>query len=117
MHEYSITCSIIKILERVIKEKNLKKVEEVKFELSPIASIEPESVIFYFAFLTRENILLKDAKLKFEKVKIKVKCGKCGNSFEAENFTSNCPRCDSLNISISDKNIDDIKITSISGEE
>lgn len=117
MHEYSITCSIIKILERIVVEKNLKKVEEIKFELSPMASIEPESVIFYFNFLTRENIILSDAKLKFETVKIKVKCAKCGYIFRACSFPLSCPMCDDVKISIMDKNIEDIKITSISAEK
>jgi len=117
MHEYSITNSIVEILERVIKEKKLTIVKEIKLELSPAASIEPESVIFYFDFLTNDNVILKGAKLKFETVKIKVKCGNCGFSFTTDNLTPKCPDCDNIHISILDKNIDDIKITSISAEQ
>ena len=33
MHEYSITCSILEILEKIIKEKNLKKIKKSKIRI------------------------------------------------------------------------------------
>src|SRR4030066_394209 len=83
MHEYSITCLNIEIIEKIITEKNLKKITKVKFELSKLASIEPESIKFYFDFLTAENQRLKGAILKFKKNKLKLSCSKCGKIFES----------------------------------
>jgi len=115
MHEYSITCSILEILEKIIKEKNLKKIKKVKFELSKLASIEPESIKFYFDFLTAENQKLKGAILKFKKNKLKLVCCKCGKIFEsnAEFDISNvkCPDCGSENTQLSEE--DDIRIVSV----
>ena len=115
MHEYSITCSILEILEKIIKEKNLKKIKKVKFELSKLASIEPQSIKFYFDFFTRDNEQLKGAILKFKKNKLKLACSKCEKIFEsnAEFDISNvkCPACGSENAQIREE--DDIRIISV----
>ncbi|MCL5071488.1 MAG: hydrogenase maturation nickel metallochaperone HypA [Actinobacteria bacterium] len=115
MHEYSITSSIVEILDKVIKEKKLKKIKKVNFELSHIASIEPESIKFYFDFLTAENQRLKGAILKFKKNKLKLACSQCRKIFEsnAELDISDvkCPACGSENVQICQE--DDIRITSV----
>ncbi len=118
MHEYSITCSILEILDKVIDEKKLKRIRKINFELSRIASIEPESVKFYFNFLTAENQSLKGAILKFKKNKLKLVCSKCGKIFQsnAEFVISGvkCPVCGSTNTRIQEE--DDIRIVSIQAD-
>ena len=118
MHEYSITCSILEILEKIIKEKNLKKINKVKFELSKLASIEPGSIKFYFDFLTVESQSLKGAILKFKKNKLKLACSECGKIFEsnAEFDISNvkCPACGSGIVQLQEE--DDIKIISVEAD-
>jgi len=115
MHEYSITSSILQILEKIINEKKLNKISEINFELSRIASIEPESIKFYFDFLTEENNRLKGAVLNFKKNKLKLTCGKCGKIFESNNefdiSNAKCPNCGSENLQICQE--DDIRIVSI----
>ena len=115
MHEYSITCSILEILEKIIKEKNLKKIKKVQFELSKLASIEPQSIQFYFDFFARDNKQLEGAILKFRKTKLKLACGECGKIFEsyAEFYISKvkCPACGSGRAQVQQE--DDIRIISI----
>jgi hydrogenase nickel insertion protein HypA len=115
MHEYSITCSIVEILDKVVDEKKLKNIKKVNFELSRIASIEPESIKFYFDFLTAENQKLKGAILKFKKNKLKLICSNCGKIFQskAEFDISNakCPACGSGSAQIQE--VEDIRIISI----
>jgi len=111
MHEYSITCSIIEILNDLIKKHKIKKIKKISFELSFLAHIESHSIEFYYNFLTRDNVILKDADLKFRKNKLKIKCKDCKNFFEVENFISKCPECSSSKLNIIDS--DDIKIMSI----
>ena len=118
MHEYSITCSILQILDKVINEKKLKKIKKVNFELSRIASIEPESIKFYFDFLTVEDQRLKGAILKFKKNKLKLACGGCAKIFQsnAEFDISNvkCPACGGKNVQIREE--DDIRIVSVQAD-
>jgi len=118
MHEYSITCSILEILDKVINEKKLNKIRKVNFELSRIASIEPESIKFYFDFLTAENKRMKGAILKFKKNKLKLACSNCGKIFEsnAEFDISKikCPACASESVRVLEE--DDIRIISIQAD-
>ncbi|MDZ7838063.1 MAG: hydrogenase maturation nickel metallochaperone HypA [Actinomycetota bacterium] len=90
MHEYSITSSIIEIVKRNIKEKNLGPIQKINFELSPLSQIEPESVNFYFKALTVEDQYLKDTKLNFIKKKLKLTCRECKKTSETEDFIVKC---------------------------
>jgi hydrogenase nickel insertion protein HypA len=118
MHEYSITCSILEILNKVINEKKLIKIKKINFEISKIASIEPESIKFYFDFLTTENQSLKGAVLKFKKNKLKLACTDCGKLFDcdAEFDISGvkCPVCGSDSTHIREE--DDIRIVSVQAD-
>jgi hydrogenase nickel insertion protein HypA len=112
MHEYSITCSILDILDKIVKENKVKKLKRVNFEISSIAHIEPDSIKFYYDFLTKENNVLKGAKLKFKKKKPEIECEDCKKTYEVENFfIGECPKCSSKKIKIA--SYDEIKIVSV----
>ena len=112
MHEYSITCSILDILNKVLKENKIKKIKRINFEISSIAHIEPDSIEFYYKFLTKDNNILKSAKLKFKKKKIQIKCEDCKEISDIGNFfISECPKCSSRKTKVLDE--DDIKIISV----
>lgn len=112
MHEYSITCSILEILDKVVKENNIKKIKIINFEISTIANIEPSSIEFYYSFMTKDNKILKDAKLVFTKKKMQIKCNDCEKISEMNDiFLAHCPGCSSKNIKAMDT--DDIKILSV----
>ena len=111
MHEYSITNSMVSILEDVAKKNNLKKISKVNIDLNPIANIEPDSINFYYEFMTMDNKLLKGAELIFSTRRLKIECRSCRDVFEKEEFIPECPKCGSSNVKNID--IDDIKIISI----
>ncbi len=111
MHEYSITCSIVEILNDLIKKHNIKKLKKVNFELGPLAHLEPQSIEFYYNFLTEDNPILKNANLNFKKNKVKIECRSCGKTFQSKTFVSRCIYCSGDKIRIVES--DDIKIVSI----
>ena len=111
MHEYSITSSLVNILEDVAKENRLRKISRVNIDLNPIANIEPDSINFYYEFLTRDNNLLKNSELIFNIQRIKIECRDCSNVFEKDEFIPKCPRCGSSKVKNMD--IDDIKVISV----
>ena len=111
MHEYSITSSIIEILEDIGKRNKLDRIKKVNFLVSPVASIEPESVRFYFQYLTEENSLLKGAELVFERSEIEIKCLSCNKLFTCKEFKPICPGCGSSNVLVQET--DEIKIVSV----
>jgi len=111
MHEYSITSSMVNILEDVAKKNSLKKISRVNIDLNPISNIEPDSINFYYEFLTRDNSLLQNSELIFNTKRIKMECRNCGNIFEKDEFIPKCPKCESSKVKNVD--IDDIKIISV----
>jgi len=111
MHEYSITCSILEILSKITKEKKIKKVKVINFEITPLSQIEPGSIEFYFNYFTKDNEILKNAKLSFKKNMIKIECKKCKKVFEINNFVMKCPGCSSMEVKLVES--DDIRITSV----
>lgn len=111
MHEYSITCSIIEILKKVAKEKNIKKIKRISFEISPITHIEPGSIEFYYNFLTKEDNILKNAKLIFKKEKFEILCQDCKKKYKIDKFLARCPDCSGENVRLLER--DDIRIISV----
>lgn len=111
MHEYSITISIVEILKKLTNEKKLSKIEKVNFEISPITHIEPESIRFYFDYLTGEDEILKNAELIFYTKRMKIRCEDCKKTFESEEISVVCPKCGGKNTKLIDP--DDIRIVSI----
>ncbi len=115
MHEYSITCSIVEILERIIEEKEIDRVKQVDFEINEYANIEPESVRFYYEILTKHNAVLKGSELNFKVIKTRILCKKCETVFNADTYPFVCPECGSINIKF--QNLDDIRITALHTED
>jgi Zn finger protein HypA/HybF involved in hydrogenase expression len=111
MHEYSITCSIIDIVKKIVDENKVSKVSRIDFEINPAASLEPESIKFYYEFLTRDDNTLKNARLVFKSPKKKIKCCECGELYSAKGLPSICPKC--LKINPINGNIDDIRIIAV----
>ena len=115
MHEYSITYSIIDIVKKIIDEKKVSRVSRIDFEINPAASLEPDSIKFYYEFLTRDDIILNGAKLVFKKPGKKIKCGECGALYSAKGFPAVCPKC--LKINPINGNIDDIRIIALHADK
>jgi Zn finger protein HypA/HybF involved in hydrogenase expression len=111
MHEYSITCSIIDIVKKIVDENKVSKVSRIDFEINPAASLEPYSIKFYYEFLTRDDSILKKARLVFKRPAKKIKCGQCGALYSAKGFPAVCPKC--LKINPINGNIDDIRIIAV----
>ena len=111
MHEYSITCSIIDIVKKIVDENKVSKVSRIDFEINPAASLEPYSIKFYYEFLTRDDSILNNARLVFKKPAKKIKCCECGAIYLAKGFPEICPKC--LKINPINGNIDDIRIIAV----
>jgi len=112
MHEFAITSSIIEILTNMANEKNIRRIKKVNLILSPLGSIEKESIRFYFEFLTNDNQLFKDCNLSFKKEKIKIICNECSKkTITTLDKLGKCKFCGSLDVRILE--LEDIRIASI----
>ncbi len=111
MHEYSITGSIIDIVKKNIKGKKTGRVTKINIEITPLSQIEPESVKFYYEYLTKGERELKGAELVFDVKPLAVECSDCGMVSEIDSLLMVCSRCKSRNISI--KETDQIRLVSL----
>lgn len=111
MHEYAITSSIIEIVKENIKGKDLKSVKSINFEIKKFSHIEPESIRFYYGFLTDKEPVLKGAQLRFEQKGLKVKCIDCGKESVQENLVMQCADCGTKNVKLMEE--DDLRIISL----
>lgn len=117
MHEFSITSSIIDILKKVVSEKKVIKVDKINIEINPLASIEPESVRFYYDYLTASDPILKGAELNFVKASMEIKCKNCNFIYKTDDIFLKCPKCGSYSGSgLFNPDMDDIRIISIDAE-
>jgi hydrogenase nickel incorporation protein HypA/HybF len=111
MHEYSITQALIEILNNIALNDNIKIIKKVDFLIGPLANIEPDSIRFYYDFLSKDNDILKNAKLIFNKSPFSYYCKKCKKDFYSDKKIQKCIYCSSNELKSSD--VEDLKIISI----
>ena len=111
MHEYSITRSIIEIIKENLKGKKFNEVIAVDFEIKKMSHIEPESIRFYYKFLTKDEEALKGAKLRFNEKGLKVRCKDCNKESVIEGTDFKCSFCSSKNVGFVEE--DELRIISL----
>lgn len=92
MHELSVTQSMLNLVLEEAALRNVNKVTKVNLVIGELTGLDGESIKFYFDVLS-ENTIAHGAELNFTKVRAQFKCRECGNVFERDNFTFNCPIC------------------------
>jgi len=94
MHELSIVTSLFEILEEKAKEKKSEKILSVKLKVGALSGVVPEFLETAFDVYKKDTIAA-EAKLKIEKVPLRVQCQKCGAEIVKNDFIFICEKCDS----------------------
>jgi len=63
MHEFSVVENLIKILKKVIKENNAKKVLKVNLKINPFSCLDQENLNFIFSSIVKNNDFLENTKI------------------------------------------------------
>lgn len=95
MHEYSITESIIKIVDNEVKKGENLKVKKISLVIGELSSIIDDSIQMYFDLLS-EDTSCQGAELQFIRVKAQLECKECNKVFERNKSDFNCPYCNGL---------------------
>ncbi len=79
MHEFAITRSL---LDQVLAEVRGRKgrVTRIKLLVGESAGVVPDCVQFYFDRM-KDGTAAEHAKLEFERVRLRLRCPKCGAEF------------------------------------
>ncbi len=96
MHELSVVQSMMKVVEKHAKNKEVAK---VVVKIGKMSGIEPYFLKESFDFF-KENTICKNAELEIIECEIKIKCDSCGAESEIEDFDFSCPECGSLKTKI-----------------
>ncbi len=96
MHELSVVQSMMKIIEKHAKNKEVAK---VAVKIGKMSGIEPYFLKESFDFF-KENTVCKNAELEIIECEIKIKCKSCGAENEIKDFDFSCPVCGSLKTEI-----------------
>lgn len=99
MHEYSLTCDILKSVLEYSQGREIKKIVLVIGEMS---SVIDESVKLYWELLA-ENTLAEKAQLEFKRIEGYFICKECGHTFPVKHSDFRCPMCGQQKFRIDEK--------------
>lgn len=68
MHELAVVNNILKILERILKERKIKKLLKINLKINPYSCLDQDNLNFIFSSLVKDNKIYKDAKIEIKRV-------------------------------------------------
>ena len=95
MHELPVTDEILKIVLKHAQRNNVQRVVSINLQIGKLSDLEDEWIQRYFDHLSK-GTLAEGAKLKIERMPIKMQCNSCSQTYEVEiagleNLV--CPHC------------------------
>ena len=95
MHELGITQGILDRAREAAEEHGAVRVTKLLLVTTPAADFTEDAIRMYFAMLTSDDDLFRDADLSFETRSAEARCLECGSTFAAEERAARCPSCSS----------------------
>ena len=95
MHELGLVFHIIKRLENLAQEQNLKKIQSVTLELGEVSGVVPEFLQDGWKWAIKKSQVLDGAALKIESLPATTICNSCGKTYPTVEFGKICPHCKS----------------------
>jgi len=94
MHELTIATNIIKIVKEELTKRSLTQpVKTIYFKAGRLHAIIPESLLFNFDVVKKNDSQLQDSRLSVEEIPIKVQCKACGVTAELSEPVFICSQC------------------------
>jgi hydrogenase nickel incorporation protein HypA/HybF len=92
MHELSVICSILDIIEEYAEEHRFSSVKSLKLSFGRLSCIEPQALAFIFE-IQSSGTKAVGAFLEFDIKPIVIQCFSCEKDFELETYAAVCPQC------------------------
>lgn len=95
MHELPVTEEILKVILKHAQRNNVQRVVSINLQIGKLSDLADEWIQRYFDHLSKSTVA-EGAKLKIERIPIKMQCNSCSQSYEVEmagleNLA--CPAC------------------------
>ena len=99
MHELAITEGIMEAAIPAAKEAGAEKILEIRLKIGELSGVIPECINEYFNVISKGTIA-EGAKIKVEKISVRIKCSSCGFEGTIEKRKIYCPVCKERNFRI-----------------
>ena len=83
MHEISLVQGLFEQLAELAEQNNMTKVVTVTMQIGPLSGVVEDSFRFGFDVLSRDNDLLRDAKLILHSTSVTYRCTSCQTAQES----------------------------------
>ena len=97
MHELSIVCSILDIIEEYAEEHRFNNVNSLKLSFGRLSCIEPQALAFTFE-IQSSGTKAEGALLEFDIKPIIIHCLVCEKDIELETYAAVCPQCNGAEV-------------------
>ena len=95
MHELGVVSHVIKEVETVAKENNVKKVISLTLEVGEVSTIVPDLFKDCFEWSKKKTEFMQDCELNLVILAAVTYCQDCGETFSTTKHGKVCPHCGS----------------------
>ena len=113
MHELGIVVHVIKQIEALAKEKQIKQVVELTLEVGEVSGVVKEYFVDAFDWAKKRTDYMKECKLNYVIIEGISYCTDCKQTFRTTEYGKTCPHCGSANtylVTGKDVAIRDVKV-------
>lgn len=113
MHELGLVVHVVKQVEQLAKEKNVKEVKELTLEVGEVSGIIKQYFVDAFEWAKKRTVYMKDCKLNFIIIEAISYCEDCKETYKTTEHGIPCPKCGGTNtylVTGRDVSIRDIKV-------
>ena len=97
MHELGVVSHIIKEVETVAKENNVKKVISLTLEVGEVSTIVPDLFKDCFDWSKKKTEFMQECELNMVIIAGVTYCQDCGETYSTTKHGKVCPHCGSKN--------------------
>lgn len=113
MHEFASAQYLIKVIEKVCEDYQIKKIHKINIKIGSLTLINREQFLFWLKEGLK-NTIVENCQINAIEEKPEIECKNCGYYGEISEFSYTCPVCNSPKIFF--KKGDNYYVESIEGE-
>ncbi len=113
MHELGIVMHVIKQVEEVAAQNDVKKVLKLKLEVGEVSSVVPELFTDCFEWAKKKTKYMQETELELIVLQALSYCNDCKETYKTTEYAKQCPHCGSYDtylVTGNEINIKDIEV-------
>ncbi len=95
MHELGIVMHVIKQVEEVARQNDVKQVTALNLEVGEVSSVVPQLFCDCFDWAKKKTEYMRDTKLNLIVLEAISYCNNCKQTYKTTEYAKKCPNCGS----------------------